>query len=272
MIHCQGFCEVFVLTTGQGSLIVALGSIVLFVPQIIGMISEKPERMFGSSGEDPDNVSSDGRPTYDERLNQILAAATGAIARAGYERASMRSIAKATGVSLAGLYHYFENKEKMLFLIQFRSFSSLLNNLREKLHGVEDPKEQLRVMVRAHLGYFAAHMDALKVCSHELDSLTGDAYEQTRRIRRDYFDLTRSIVDRIVASEGVHESLNIHVSTMALFGTLNWLYRWYDPKRGPAVSAVANQITDQFLNGLLHSRDTAATGVSEHGKKQANAK
>ena len=228
--------------------------------------------MFGSSSEGPDTISTDGRRTYDERLNRILAVATGTIARVGYERASMRSIAKAAGVSLAGLYHYFENKEKILFLIQFRAFSSLLNNLREKLHGVGDPAEQLRVMVRAHLGYFAANMDALKVCSHELDSLSGNAYEQTRRIRRDYFDLTRSIVERIVETQGVHESLNIHVSIMALFGTLNWLYRWYDPKRGPSVNAVANQITDQFLNGLLHSRDTAATGASENGKKQANAK
>ncbi len=230
------------------------------------MISEKPERMFGSSKEGLDTLSSDGRRTYDERLNRILAAATGAIARVGYERASMRSIGKAAGVSLAGLYHYFENKEKMLFLIQFRTFSSLLNNLREKLHGVEDPTEQLRVMVRAHLGYFAANMDALKVCSHELDSLSGDAYEQTRRIRRDYFDLTRSIVDRIVEGQDVYESLNIHVATMALFGTLNWLYRWYNPKRGPSVNAVANQIADQVLNGVLHSRDTAATGVSRRGK------
>lgn len=235
------------------------------------MISEKPERMFGSSSEGPDVVSSDGRRTYDERLNRILATATGAIARVGYERASMRSIAKAAGVSLAGLYHYFDNKEKMLFLIQFRSFSSLLNNLREKLHGVDDPAEQLRVMVRAHLGYFAANMDALKVCSHELDSLSGDAYEQTRRIRRDYFDLTRAIVDQIVETRGVYEGLNIHVSIMALFGTLNWLYRWYDPKRGPAVNAVANQIADQFLNGLLHSRDTAATRVPGSGKKNPDA-
>ena len=138
------------------------------------MISQEPERVFGSSKEGLDTVSSDGRRTYDERLNRILAAATGAIAQVGYDRASMRSIGKAAGVSLAGLYHYFENKEKMLFLIQFRTFSSLLNNLREKLHGVEDPAEQLRVMVRAHLGYFAANMDALKVCSHELDSLSGD--------------------------------------------------------------------------------------------------
>lgn len=236
------------------------------------MISEKPERMFGFPEDGPENLNSEARGSYDERLNRILAAATGVMARVGYERASMRSIAKVSKVSLAGLYHYFENKEKMLFLIQFRAFSSLLSNLREKLHGIVDPAEQLLVMIRAHLGYFAAHMDALKVCSHELDSLTGDAFEQTRVVRRDYFDLTRSIIDRIIETKGVHESLDIHVSTMALFGTLNWLYRWYNPKRGPSVNAVANQIADQFLNGLLHAKDTSAVGLSSGRKKKDDSK
>jgi AcrR family transcriptional regulator len=191
------------------------------------------------------------RDSYDERLNRILEAATVVIARQGYRKASMRAIAKATGVSLAGLYHYFDSKEKMLFLIQFRTFSSLLNNLREKLHGVDDPVEQLRVMVRAHVAYFAANMAALKVCSHELDSLTGDAYDETRRIRREYYELTRAIVDRVLDTAASNGALDRRVVTMSLFGTLNWLYRWYNPKKDRPPNALANQISTQFLQGVL---------------------
>jgi AcrR family transcriptional regulator len=191
------------------------------------------------------------RDGYDQRLNSILEAATVVIARQGYRKASMRAIATATGVSLAGLYHYFDSKDKMLFLIQFRTFTSLLSNLREKLHGVSDPVEQLRVMVRAHVLYFAANMAALKVCSHELDSLSGDAYDETRRIRKQYYELTRSIVDRVLCDAAVNGSLDRRVATMSLFGTLNWLYRWYDPNKDRAPSALANQISTQFLQGVL---------------------
>jgi len=193
----------------------------------------------------------DGRGTYDERLSHILAAATDVIARLGYEKASMRVVAKAAGVSLAGLYHYFDNKEKMLFLIQFRTFGSLLSVVREKLHGVDDPEEQLRVMIRAHVTYFAANMSALKVCSHELDSLSGSAYDETRRIRVEYYNITRAIVDQLLDAAGLNGAVDRHVSTMALFGMLNWMYRWYDPRQGPSVNAVANQMTAQFLHGLL---------------------
>lgn len=206
------------------------------------------ERKPGSPGA---HRSSDMRASYDARLNHILETATEVIAQVGYEKASMRAVAKAAGVSLAGLYYYFDSKEQILFLIQFRAFSSLLSNLREKLHGVDDPVRQLRVMVRAHVSYFATNMAALKVCSQELDSLTGSAYAETRRLRRDYYDLTRSIVARILDAHAPESKLDRYVATMLLFGMLNWLYRWYAPKRGRSPTTVANQITSQFLHGVL---------------------
>ena len=222
------------------------------------MISHRPERLFEHERHsEASDRKSDIRGTYDERLNRILEAATGLIARVGYGRASMRAVAREAAVSLAGLYHYFDSKERMLFLIQIRAFNSLVNNLREKLHGVTDPVEQLRVMVRAHVGHFAANMAALKVCSHELDSLTGAAHDEARRLRREYYDLTRSIVDRLCDEHTPESTLDRHVATMCLFGTLNWLYRWYDPKRDRSPSTVANQISSQFLHGVL--------GVSNRG-------
>ena len=222
------------------------------------METKKDERLFDSQSSPAVYATTfDGKGTYDERLNHILTAATDLISCLGYERASMRAVAKATGVSLAGLYHYFDNKEKMLFLIQFRTFGALLSGLREKVHGIDDPLQQLRVMIRAHVGYFAKHLGALKVCSHELDSLSGSAYDETRRIRREYYELTRGMVDRVLDARGVEGGGDRHVHTMALFGMLNWLYRWYDPRQGPSVSVVANQIADQFLHGVLGPGDKA---------------
>jgi len=195
--------------------------------------------------------SSEIRETYDERLNRILSAAADLIAREGYGSASMRAVAKAAGVSLAGLYHYFDSKEKMLFLIQFRTFNSLASRVRENLHGVTEPLEQLRVMVRAHVAHFASDMAALNVCSHELDSLNGEAFDEVLRIRRDYYDLSRGIVDRVFDQYAPDSALDRHVATMSLFGMLNWLYRWYNPNKDRSPSAVAIQIATQFLTGIL---------------------
>ena len=232
------------------------------------MISSKTEQSFDSPPEPARKPSSDIRATYDDRLNHILKAATEVIARMGYQRASMRAVAKAAGTSLAGMYHYFDSKEKMLFLIQFRTFTSLLNNLREKLHGVDDSMEQLRLMIRAHVAYFAANMEDLKVCSHEMDSLTGEAYEETRRVRREYYKLSRSVVERVIRECGDGSS-DPRMATMGLFSMLNWLYRWYDPKRDRSPNALAAQITELFLRGVMganaanaNKNDDSPTGAA----------
>lgn len=215
------------------------------------MKNEELEQPFGSRTRLTTTTRSpEVRESYDERLNHILAAATRLIAQDGYEKASMRAVSKESGVSLAGLYHYFESKERMLFLIQFRTFGSLLSNLREKLTGVENVVEQMRVMIRAHVLYFASNMDALKVCSHELDALSGSSYEETLRIRREYYQLTRNIVNGVFAKLCPDSTMDRHVATMSLFGMLNWLYRWYGSGDGRSPSGLAKIITDLFLNGI----------------------
>ena len=114
-------------------------------------------------------------------------------------------------------------------------------------------------MVHEHVSYFAAHMAELKVCSHELDSLGGEAYEKTREIRREYYALTRADHRGSRAASPAAWPVNLHVATMALFGTLNWLYRWYSPDPGDGSSrTVATQITNQFLSGLCPALATDA--------------
>ena len=92
-------------------------------------------------------------------------------------------------------------------------------------------------------------MSALKVCSHEMDSLRGAAYEE---VRREYYDLTRGIIDRLFDADSPGAPVDRHVATMILFGTLNRLYRRYDPSKDPSVSAVGSQIGAQSLHGIGH--------------------
>jgi len=214
--------------------------------------------------------SSTERESPNDRLDRIVAAATAAFARDGYHKATMRQIAQegpdGPGVGLAGMYHYVDSKERLLFLIQFRAFSGLLTEVTAKISGVDDPVEQLRHLIHTHVHYVASDMATLKVCSHELDSLTGEVYEQVRRVRRQYYDLARSIVARIIeearsspADRTVDPRVDLssrggldeRVATMSLFGTLNWIYRWYDPDQGRSPASLANQIFAQFLAGLL---------------------
>ena len=68
-----------------------------------------------------------------ERYEGILGAACDVIARRGFHQASIREIARAAGLSLAGLYHYVGGKDELLFLVLGRSLDRFLGSLDRNL-------------------------------------------------------------------------------------------------------------------------------------------
>jgi len=108
---------------------------------------------------------------FDQRLKEILAHATDVFCKKGYEGASMRDLSRASGMSLAGLYYYFESKERLLFLIQKHTFSTIVQRLKARLEGVEDAEERVRIFILNHLEYFLSNQRAMKVLSHEAEAL-----------------------------------------------------------------------------------------------------
>src|ERR1700738_1068340 len=102
---------------------------------------------------------------FDRRLAEIITHATDVFCEKGYAGASMRDLSRASGMSLAGLYYYFESKERLLFLIQKHTFSTIVQRLKRRLGGVSDPEEQVRIFILTHLEYFLATPQAMKVLS-----------------------------------------------------------------------------------------------------------
>ncbi len=213
---------------------------------------------------------------YDRRMAQLLSHATDVFYERGYEGASMRDLSRASGMSLAGLYHYFDSKEKLLFLIQRHTFTTILERLRERLARESDPVERLRIFIRNHLEYFLANMKAMKVLSHEDDVLKGDYGQQVQAIKREYYRTCLELVARAreaaAASDGSSRSAVQFQSTAAarmgdgqrreqrnenrpavviLFGMMNWLYTWYNPRIDGDAEELTEQMTQIFLHGVL---------------------
>src|SRR3977135_1193460 len=111
-------------------------------------------------------VSSDPS-RYDQKLELILRASARIFAEKSYHSTSMRDISRATGVSLAGLYHYCKSKEELLFLIQDNCLGRGLERLEPRLTDATDPVQRLRVFIENHLAFFAANMAEMKVLAHE---------------------------------------------------------------------------------------------------------
>ena len=183
---------------------------------------------------------------YDQKLEFILRSAAQIFADKSYHSTSMRDIARATNVSLAGLYHYCKSKEELLFLIQDNCFGRVLERLEERLRDVRDPVEKLRIFIENHLSFFAANMAEMKVLSHESQSLQGDLRQHVSGKKDKYTKLATRILRDVHDGSGV----NLTVATYALFGMMNWIYNWYDPKGRLKVHDLAQNLTQLFLEGF----------------------
>ncbi len=88
----------------------------------------------------------------------------------------MRDLSRATGMSLAGLYHYFQSKERLLYLIQKHTFTTILETLKARIENVTDPEQRIRIFILNHLEYFVSNQQGLKVLSGSafLSSITSN--------------------------------------------------------------------------------------------------
>src|SRR5438477_4488892 len=150
-----------------------------------------------------------GENRFDRRLAQILEHATGVFCDKGYEGASMRDLSRASRMSLAGLYYYFESKEKLLYLIQKHTFTTILKRLRERLEGVQDPEQRVRIFIQNHLEYFLANQKAMKVLSHEDDALKNGYGSEIAAIKREYYRICVGLVDDLKRAQGLQFSSRI---------------------------------------------------------------
>src|SRR6266446_2161311 len=204
---------------------------------------------------------------YDQKLEHILRTSARIFAEKSYHSTSMRDISRATGVSLAGLYHYCKSKEELLFLIQDHCFGRVLERLEQRTKGIDDPFERLRIFIDNHLSFFAANMAEMKVLSHEAESLAGDLHKHVSTKKERYARVARKILREIAEQERTNLGIDLTVATYALFGMMNWIYNWYDPRGKLSVSQLVDNITRLFLGGFLSAAD-AEFSFSERAKAE----
>ncbi len=168
----------------------------------------------------------------------------------------MRDLAKRTGTSLSGLYYYFESKEKLLYVIQQHTFSTIVDRLRERLAAVTDPEARIRVFIQNHISYAVHKQDAMKVLSHEDDVLKDGFGTELAAIKREYYRICFGLVEDLMKAEGLPQgkshgdAVSVRTAVMALFGMMNWLYTWYKPRVDPDAAELARELGDILLKGL----------------------
>jgi AcrR family transcriptional regulator len=197
----------------------------------------------------------------------ILAAAAAIIARHGYHGTSMRELARATRRGLSSFYTYFPSKEALLFALQIRAFVTLTESAEVALALTSDvPEGQLYAFILNHVRYFTTHTDVMRVLVQEAKKLPAAERRRVRALKERYYRMAERIVQSLWAdragSLGVPATrAHLERATYNLFGMLNWVYAWFEPRRHGPPEEAARTIHAMMLGALSGRRPERRTWI-----------
>ena len=181
------------------------------------------------------------------RRDEILNAALDAFRERGYHATTLDGIAARLGVRKTALYHYFTDKEAILYechLVSLAELARIVQSTR-RLSSVPD---RLRAVVREHVRIM---IETLKGSPLTLEVAALSPARQLEVIgARDRYELhLRRLIQQGIR-DGSFRSANPKLSAFAILGAINWIGHWYRPEGSWHASEVGAAFADHLVRGL----------------------
>lgn len=185
---------------------------------------------------------------HGDKHTAILRTAAQLFAANGYESTSLDMIADQLGIHKATLYHYIDSKESVLYQCLVKSFG----DLDEVVKNMEDRSipalQRLRLFCRSLA--LAQNNDfgrcLVLVGSRPLDQ---EPSGEIRKFQRRLDATVRSLVTEGIADGSIKPCDPAMVAAL-LFGSLNWVPRWFDDRGKLSIQQVVDTFMDMVTSGI----------------------
>jgi AcrR family transcriptional regulator len=197
-----------------------------------------PERLL------PESATANGT------VRRLQEAALRLFGERGYHGVSVREIAEAAGVRASSLYAHFESKEALLADLMVLGHEEHRDRLRGALLDAgAEPEEQVRAVVRAHVGMHATFPLLARVANRELSALSPESLRRVLAVRLDAERLMQDVVVRGVRLGAFRvEEPWLAVAAMGAMGIR--VAEWWDQERGFTEEQVAATYADFVVKML----------------------
>src|SRR5262245_22912977 len=189
-------------------------------------------------------------PRLEARRAEICRAAAQIFRDRGFDATSVSDIARALGLTKAGLYHYFESKEALLFEIMSFGLDRVRDEVVVLVRGIRDPEERLRQLIVRHARITTRGQGAVAHLGDEIRALPPASRKQLEERMRVYFDLIRDTLGELKRA-GRLRQVDLTVAAFSVLGMILWLPRWFRQDGRLTQEQVANEIATIAIGGLI---------------------
>jgi AcrR family transcriptional regulator len=186
----------------------------------------------------------------DTRRAEICRTAAQIFRDRGYDATSVSDVARALGITKAGLYYYFESKEALLLEITNFGLDRVRAEVIDHVRGIRDPEERLRQLLLRHARIATDGHGAVAQLTDEIRSLPPAMRKKVEQRMRVYLDLVRTTLVEL-RNSGRLGDVDPTVATFSIVGMILWLPRWFRQNGRLTQEQAAREIAKLALRGVV---------------------
>ena len=186
-----------------------------------------------------------------KRINAIAKVSAELFSTKGYLETSVDDIAAAAKTTKGGIYHYFASKTEILYLICSTYIDLDLGGLEQSLSVIENSADKIRFIISHHIEHYATHAYAAKTLLHESYNLPPKYLKEISARERRYYKIVSGVISDFVGPKAGRDVVT--ALSFTLFGMLNWIYKWYNPKGAIKTKDLSQLIYEIFAGGASNS-------------------
>ena len=187
------------------------------------------------------------RAKRQRRRTEILHAALRAFRERGYHATTLDDIAEQLGIRKTALYHYFPDKEAILYACHRESLAEL-SRILAGARALESPPERLAYVIREHVRVMTDTLEGSPL-AFEVTALAPDRQREVIAARDKYERALRRMIQDGVAG-GDFRPTNPKTAVFAILGAINWIARWYRPDGALQADELGAEFAEHLLGGL----------------------
>ena len=186
-----------------------------------------------------------------DKKGQLIKKAVQLFLKHGYEKTSMRDLAKAVGIQAPGIYYHFKSKRDILYQINQESWQKYNELILKEAKRLDSPEEKIKLYIHNMIMYQFELGETTLI----LDDSMPIKYVRERRIQeREVFNFLRDTLKELAETKGLQNVVDPTVSAFTLYAMVARIYKWYNPKGRISLEELADQMSQFFFNGFYGNR------------------
>jgi TetR/AcrR family transcriptional regulator, cholesterol catabolism regulator len=182
----------------------------------------------------------------DSPRGKLLSAAARLFRDQGFDRTTVRDIAREVGIQSGSLFHHFPTKEDILFAVMVEVIRFNTERLRSALEGKPDPAARLRALIEAELqSIIGDTREAMSVLVYEWRCLTPEHQREALALRDIYEQLWMAELEALRAAGRL--SADAFITRRLITGMTSWSSNWFDAHG----SLTIDQLSDIILERVI---------------------